>query len=224
MQQQVQPLGESLSIKTTMLDMGAAMTQKFAPLKSICNYLYGAHFYNGDMSRQVQAHHFCSHLNEDIQQCLIYESNQSNAKLIGIEYVITEKLFKTLSEEEKAFWHSHVYEVKSGYLVAPNLPNVAEHELMESLIKTYGKTIHTWQVDRGDQLPIGPPQLMMAFTADGQMKPELIKIRDELCFTSLDQSKKIREDIVPIVVDPAADQWKTKKCLQLEPKVCEMKI
>ena len=39
---------------------------------------------------------------------------------------------------------------------------------------------------------------------------------------NLSQSKKLREDIVPIVIDPAADQWK-KNCFQFEPKLCEMK-
>jgi hypothetical protein len=38
---------------------------------------------------------------------------------------------------------------------------------------TYGKTFHTWQVDRGDVLPLGPPQLMMSATADGQVQPTL---------------------------------------------------
>lgn len=36
-------------------------------------------------------------------------------------------------------------------------------------VSTYGKTIHTWQVDRGDTLPLGAPQLMMSPTADGQV-------------------------------------------------------
>jgi hypothetical protein len=42
-----------------------------------------------------------------------------------------------------------------------------------SKANTYGKTFHTWQVDRGDVLPLGPPQLMMSATADGQVKPTL---------------------------------------------------
>lgn len=52
---------------------------------------------------------------------------------------------------------------------------------MEQIITLYGKTYHFWQVDRGDTLPLGEPQLMMAFTKE--TKPsnwkELIKDRDE---------------------------------------------
>lgn len=31
----------------------------------------------------------------------------SGARLIGIEYIITERLFRELPEEEKKYWHSH---------------------------------------------------------------------------------------------------------------------
>ena len=37
----------------------------------------------------------------------------------------------------------------------------------------YGKTWHTWQVDRGDKLPLGILQLMMALTEDGQLDPKV---------------------------------------------------
>ncbi len=35
------------------------------------------------------------------------DSDQPSARLIGIEYIISERLLKTLPEEEKRFWHSH---------------------------------------------------------------------------------------------------------------------
>jgi hypothetical protein len=39
--------------------------------------------------------------------------------------------------------------------VAPELPEPVERTEMEDLVDTYGKTIHTWQIDRGDTLPLG---------------------------------------------------------------------
>ena len=87
---------------------------------------------------------------------------------MGVEYIVSDKLFKNLPETEKALWHSHVHEVKSGQLIAPGIPEVAEHELMKKLIGTYGKTWHTWHTDLQKALPLGVPQLMMGFTADGQ--------------------------------------------------------
>ena len=38
---------------------------------------------------------------------------------------------------------------------APRVPVLAEDLEMKKLINTYGKTFHTWQVDRGDTLPLG---------------------------------------------------------------------
>jgi len=35
------------------------------------------------------------------------------------------------------------------------VPVLAEDLEMKKLINTYGKTFHTWQVDRGDTLPLG---------------------------------------------------------------------
>ena len=43
----------------------------------------------------------------------------------------------------------------SGMLYAPGVPNAAEAAEMSKLVDTYGKTWHTWQVDRGDTLPLG---------------------------------------------------------------------
>lgn len=45
--------------------------------------------------------------------------------------------------------------MQSGMLVAPRVPNFAERTDMEKLAGTYGKTFHFWQVDRGDELPLG---------------------------------------------------------------------
>ena len=48
-------------------------------------------------------------------------------------------------------------QVLSGQLYAPGVPDTAELVEMRKLVDTYGKTWHTWQVDRGDTLPLGDP-------------------------------------------------------------------
>ena len=100
-------------------------------------------FILGDMTRQVVAHHYCSHINQDVRQCVIYDSDRPDARLIGVEYIISEDLFNALPAEEKKLWHSHVHEVKSGQLIAPGVPDIAEKEVMKELINTYGKTFHS---------------------------------------------------------------------------------
>jgi hypothetical protein len=36
---------------------------------------------------------------------------QPGARLIGIEYIISRRLYKGLPQEERKYWHSHQYEV-----------------------------------------------------------------------------------------------------------------
>lgn len=204
--------------KTKVLEAGAEMLQSEAPLKSIHAHVCGIHFYNGDMKRQVIAHHYCSHLGEDMMQCVIYDSDKADAKLIGIEYIISAKLFQSLPADEKKLWHSHVHEVKSGQLIAPRIPDVAEKELMKDLIGTYGKTWHTWQVDRGDQLPLGIPQLMMGFTADGQADPKLVAERDRGYEIDSAKIKEKRADIAAPAIITGADDWESGTAVQLEAK------
>ena len=54
----------------------------------------------------------------------------------------------------------------------------AETKEMEDVVGLYGKTYHFWQVDRGDKLPLGQPQLMTSYTEEGQ-RPGLQKIVGE---------------------------------------------
>lgn len=171
--------GAEKDAKSKALESGAAIIQDKSPLKKINMYLDGFHFYNGNMKAQMEAHHYVSQLNEDLHQAIIYDGNGDDAKIMGIEYIISERLFKTLDDEEKKLWHSHHYEVKSGTLIAPGIPDAVEHELMEKLVSTYGKTIHTWHTDQQRQLPIGSPMIMMGFTKDGQIDPQMVVDRDK---------------------------------------------
>jgi hypothetical protein len=203
--------GDNKSGESKLLNAGSELLQDKSPLKMFNAYLDGFHFYNGNINAQMEAHHYVSQLNEDIYQAVIFDGNEKDAKIMGVEYIITEKLFKTLEEEEKKLWHSHHYEVKSGGLIAPGIPDVAEHELMENLISTYGKTIHTWHTDQGNSLPIGSPMIMMGFTKDGQLHPELLEARDKRFNISTEEIKKKREDIPVPNVDPLANAWEKDK-------------
>lgn len=213
------PPGSEESIKTEALKAGAALLQSNKPVEALGVYLDGFHFQNGHMDHQMEAHHYCAQLSEDFIQCVLYDGTGKDARLIGIEYVVSEKLFKTLSEEEKKMWHSHVFEVKSGMLVAPGLPEAAEHELVSKLISTYGKTWHTWNMDSLDKgLPLGIPDLMMGFTAEGQMDPKLGAARESRLGISMDSRKKARENIPAPAIQPGADAWMQGNVVELDLK------
>ncbi|MCQ4255960.1 OBAP family protein [Stutzerimonas stutzeri] len=208
--------GAPKSAETRTLEAGAKLLQGKAPLNAVSAYLNGFHFYSGDIDGQMEAHHYVTRLNEDVLQALIYDGNGSNAKLMGVEYIISARLFATLPEDEKKLWHSHDYEVKSGSLVAPGLPQVAEKQLMEQVVSTYGKTWHTWHTDRDKELPYGIPALMMGFTADGQLDPALEKARDDRIGVDTQAIRRSRESILQPTVDPAANAWEKGEVIQLQ--------
>lgn len=208
--------GQPESTKTEVLEKGADVLQSRPPIAALNAYLDGFHFYNGNMHGQMEAHHYCAIVNDDLIQCVIYDGNVAQAKIMGVEYIVSEKLFTTLPPQEKALWHSHVHEVKSGQLIAPGIPEIAEKELMKKLIGTYGKTMHTWHTDLHKQLPIGVPQVMMGFTADGQIDPTLVAERDRRFGVSSEQKKKDRVDIPAPAIDPDADAWQSGHVVQIQ--------
>lgn len=208
--------GESTRPLTSALSAGADAMQSRPPIDALNAYLDGFHFYNGQMDAQMEAHHYCSILNEEVIQCVIFDGNVKDAKLMGVEYIISAHLFASLPAKEKSLWHSHMHEVKSGQLIAPGIPAVAEHALMEKLVNTYGKTWHTWHTDMDKSLPLGVPQLMMGFTADGQVNPALVADRDKRFGIDSHAGIFNRQDIVTPTVIPGADAWSTGTVFQIK--------
>jgi uncharacterized protein DUF1264 len=134
--------GQGHPLKHRVLDLAASAIQPKYPLAAMSTYLNGFHMYADEMGRQVEASHFCIHLRHDLHQCVIFDRNAPDARLIGIEYIISAERFRGLPDDEKRLWHSHHYEVKSGELVAPGIPDLAEHAYFSDLVTTYGKTFH----------------------------------------------------------------------------------
>jgi len=208
--------GEEKSTESKVLGIGADIIQDKTPLTRLNLYLDGFHFYNGNMDGQMEAHHYVTQINEDLHQAIIFDGNGDDAKIMGVEYIVSEKLFKSLDEEEKKLWHSHHYEVKSGTLIAPGIPDQVELVLMENLVSTYGKTIHTWHTDRELDLPLGIPLIMMGFTEDGQLNPELLEERDRNFDISTEEKRNQRQDIPMPEVDPMANAWEHGEIRQIQ--------
>lgn len=208
--------GTPAKVSTRVLEAGAAVMQDKPPIAALNAYLNGFHFYNGNMKSQMEAHHYCAIVNEEVIQCVIYDGNLADAKLMGVEYIVSAKLYQGLPAAEKALWHSHVHEVKSGQLIAPGIPAVAEKALMQKLVGTYGKTWHTWHTDLHQQLPLGVPQLMMGFTQDGQADAAMVVGRDARFKVESAEKRRQRADIATPAIDPGADAWQRGKVIQLQ--------
>lgn len=172
-------------------------------------FLNGFHFISGNTGAELSANYHCSIISDDFIQCAVYNTALKPARLAGIEYIISSALFEKLDYEERQLWHSHVYEVKSGFLIEPNFPEALDHTAMEILIGTYGKTVHTWRYDQqNNTVPIGVPELVVGYTGDSQITPDFVMKRDELFGVNTTAIRKSRADIVAPHVNDGAESWR----------------
>ena len=95
---------------------------------------------------------------EEMHQCLLYDSTEKNAKLLGVEYIISDRLYRELPDEEKKYWHPHTYEVLAAGLIAGMKPE-DELAFMKALLRTWGRPGIPWPIPR-TPIPMGLPLLM----------------------------------------------------------------
>ena len=99
--------GANRTAKTAALESGANLMQAKAPVETIAMYLNGFHVSKDDPKMQMEAHHYCNQANEDFAQCVLFDGNTGEARMMGIEYIISETLYNTLPTGEKEFSHPH---------------------------------------------------------------------------------------------------------------------
>ena len=199
----VHPPGEAKSQETELLQPGATELQGHAPIGQLDVYLDAFHVMKDDPHLFLEAHHYCAAKNEDFMQCVLFDGNGADANLVGVEYIISERLFDGLPDEEKKLWHPHDYEILSGQLVAPGIPEAAEHELVKKKMNSYGKTWHLWDTGhfgrpQRDALPVGTPTLAWSFNADGEAPPQMVAERDRRVGVDTEERRRDRADLRPL--------------------------
>jgi hypothetical protein len=202
-------MAKGTSLKHKMGTLVSDVLQPYAPLRQFGAHIDAFCWVSGDQNRQLEGHTFVVFLNDDLAQCITYDSDKPNARLIGVEYIVSDKIFKTLPAEEQALWSSNAYKIKSGIAVAPRLPQVAENSLLGDEIRTYSKKILTWHVDK-DYLPRGIPQLCFNFTEDGpKLDEELLRRRDYRMGIDSHQLAEARKHLPEFAPSRNADSWKS---------------
>jgi hypothetical protein len=154
-------------------------------------HLCAFHIGKKDPRLIVEAHHYCAPVREAVHQCVIFDTTGPGARILGVEYIVSDALYRELPEGERAFWHPHRYEIESGLLVAPGMEPAAEDGLLAGLVTSWGKTWHTWP-DPSTSLPTGEAVLMWSATEDGQIPAEAIADRDKRLGISTPEIRKRR--------------------------------
>jgi hypothetical protein len=110
------------------------------------------------------AYHFCKEVNGDLNQCVLYDGTGPDAKLIGVEYLVSDAVYQKMPAEEKAFWHDHKYEVDAGYLKSLTQTGDEEKQALAKVRTLWGKVYHTWA--SGSDYPRGPARLFWSVTGE----------------------------------------------------------
>lgn len=194
--------GSAETAKTAALESAANLIQSKGPIGKISLYLDGFHAAKDDPTMQMEAHHYCNQVNEDFSQCVLFDGNTGGSRLMGIEYIIGAKLYDSLPAGEKAYWHPHNFEILSGQLRLPGVPDVAEKEALEGKINSYGKTWQTWMTgmhgSKSDDLPLGPPRLQWSFNHDGEEAAGMVADRDKRMGLDTAKARRDRADLAAI--------------------------
>lgn len=194
--------GAERSATTTGLESSANVLQSKAPVEQISMYLNGFHAAKDDPSMVMESNHYCNQVNEDFAQCVLFDGNGKDARLHGVEYIISEQLYGQLPPEERMYWHPHNYEILSGELIMPGVPQSAEKAALTRKINSYGKTWHFWKTGgRGgtaDPLPYGPPHLAWSFNHDGELPADLLQSRDTRIGIDTASRRRDRADLAAL--------------------------
>lgn len=142
----------------------------------------GIHMAKKDPKVQFITQHYCAAhtggTEGDVFQCVLFDGIGKNARMIGVEYLISDAAYRKLPEDEKKFWHAHTYEVLGGGLIAPSMTPEEEKKFMGVVLNTWGKAWHTWP-DPSTPIPVGEPLLIWSLMGDGQVDPKLLAERDK---------------------------------------------
>ncbi len=198
------------------LSAAAGPADDRALLEQFDTFLSSFHIHKKDPRTKVETSHYCMRLSDDVLQCILFHAQSK--KLLGVEYIITDRRYRQLPLEEKAYWHPHSYEVLSGQLIAPGLPAEQSEDLMRNLVTTWGKTWQTWP-DPALDVPEGEPLLMWSITRDGDLPAKLLSDRDRRFKVSTRANRARRQAFghpVPQVEPPESvqeigRQWNSRK-------------
>ena len=145
----------------------AAILRAKAPIAEImhCPLAFaGVHLLKELPEVSQVAYHFCKPLNEDVNQCVLYDGKGPNARLIGIEYLVSDSIYQKMPAEEKIYWHDHKNEVDAGLLHSLIETGEEERATLAKVRTLWGKVYHTWVT--GSTYPIGPARLFWAVTGE----------------------------------------------------------
>jgi hypothetical protein len=131
----------------------------------LCPHAFaGAHFRRNALGNPRVVYHDCRPINDHISQCLIFDGPGTDARLIGVEYLVSDEVYRRMPAEERIYWHDHQYEADAGLQTTPTRSGVDEAATLVKVRTLWGKVYHTWA--SGGDYPRGPTRAFWSDTGD----------------------------------------------------------
>lgn len=104
------------------------------------------------------AHHWCKQVKGGMFECQLYDSDDKDARLVGVETVVPTDVWKSFDGAEQNQWHYHKEEIPKINAKLPDLSEEEAAKVVETLNETYGKVYLLWDPAKSD-LPTGQPSI-----------------------------------------------------------------
>lgn len=99
-------------------------------------------------------HHYCKGISDQILQCLLFDSTDAKAKLLGVEYFVAKDLSRKLSPIQwHRYFHDHKVEIATGRVQVLDMPDDQAKKVAEAASATDGVIYQLWQP--GQEFPDG---------------------------------------------------------------------
>ena len=99
-------------------------------------------------------HHYCKGISDKILQCLLFESTDPKAPLVGVEYFVAKDLSRKLPAIQwHRHFHDHKVEIATGRVQILDMPEDQAAKVAEVAAGTDGVIYHLWQ--HGQEFPDG---------------------------------------------------------------------
>lgn len=124
------------------------------PLAGYTIHVSAPHVMDGEVVGPF--HHYCKPINDDIIQCILFESTEPNARMTEVEYMVSKKLARSVipKHSHNKYWHDHAEEIATGRVAIHNPTDPkAQKELADYVGKTDGIIFHLWP--HGAPIPDG---------------------------------------------------------------------
>ena len=134
----------------------SSMAQSTSPTTGYTIHIDADQHYSGHSAEII--HHWCKPFSDGSIECQLYDGDGKDARLVGVETIVTPATYAGFSADEKALWHYHKVEIPKLHATMPGLSKADADKLVASLLETYGKVWILWDPMTSQQ-PIGQPSI-----------------------------------------------------------------